>query len=125
MMPVPQDADRAGPRTRRPRRPGLVRRLVVDGRPAHDAAVGEAEPGPVPRALEAAVDDGPLVQRPAGVGARAWSAWTVSPIRTTTRSLMPARILVGVASGSAVEVRDLAGVELDPLRAGARGTRGG
>ena len=49
--------------------PQLVRRLVVDGRPADDAAVGEAEPRRVPRALQAPVHDGPLVERPAGVGA--------------------------------------------------------
>ena len=47
----------------------FVRRLVVHGWTPADIAVRQREPAPVPRALETAVDDRPLGQWTAGVGA--------------------------------------------------------
>src|SRR5687768_17340588 len=51
-------------------RPDLVRGLVVDGRALDDVAMLEPVSGVVPRALDHAVDDLALVERPAGMGAR-------------------------------------------------------
>src|SRR5438094_936728 len=47
----------------------LVRRLVVEGRAAAQVPIGQEEARSVPRALDAPVDDRPLRQRAAGVGA--------------------------------------------------------
>ena len=119
--PSPSTRRRAGPRSHRRRPPG-PRRPAGRRRPGRGAAGRRSR-----RKREAC--HGHSMQ-PSGVtvpsasGPPAWAhtacrAWIVSPMRTTTRSLMPAFIFRGVASGSVGEVGHVAGVELDPLRPGA------
>ena len=80
----------------------LVRRLVVDGRTAPQGTVAEPEAAAVPRALETAVGRDRALVRAVRRHGRTPRAWRGSCRRCgrSTRSLMPARIFVGVASGS-------------------------
>ena len=97
----------------------LVDRLVVDRRSAADVAVGQPEARAVPGALDAAVDDGPLGERPAGV--RADRVQRVDGVADADQhQVVDAGLRLGRRRlGKRREVRHVAGVELDPLRPGA------
>ena len=116
--PVP--ARRVGPRSRRLRPRG-------SRRPAGRRAAGPRRTRPsVSRNREPCHGHSrqpstnvPSASGPPACAHTACMAWTVSATRTRTRSLIPALALVGVASGSVARSVTLAGVELDPFRAGA------
>ena len=77
----------------------LVARLVVDRRPARASPSLSRNREPCQGHSTQPSTIVPSASGPPAWAHTSWRAWTVSPIRTTTRSLIPARILVGVASG--------------------------